>query len=104
MTVALIAGRAVLIAHALEHLDEAIRYTLTLPATQPGIRGFLLGSIFPGVATLDVAATGTDWPKIDRQTMISLLAFIDANAANDAAIARFYQQQRDSCAEMLNPS
>jgi farnesyl-diphosphate farnesyltransferase len=91
------AGRAELIRHTLAHLDQAIEYTTALPASARGIRAFLLGSILPAVATLEIAATGARRdPKIDRQAMRSILEFIES-APGDAEIRAWYDPHRARC-------
>lgn len=98
---------AELIRHTLKHLDEAIAYTAALPRDQIGIRTFLLGSILPAVATLEIAArAGHQLSKIDRATMQALLAFVEASAHDNDNIRRsFYEYYRSRCmgvAQMLS--
>ena len=94
-------GLAALTHHALGHLDEAIAYTTALPPAQTGIRTFLLGSILPAVATLEVAASAAQKaPKIDRQAMRSILDFVDS-APSDEAIRVLYDRQRRKSVEKL---
>ncbi|MBI4581459.1 MAG: squalene/phytoene synthase family protein [Planctomycetes bacterium] len=89
------ASRLALFRHAIGHLDVGLAYTLAVPRREAGIRRFLLGSLLPAIATLEVAAVGRDHqPKIDRPKMAEILALIGDEHTSDAAIAAWYDQHR----------
>lgn len=89
-------GRSTLITHTIAHLDEAIAYILAIPRDEQGLRTFLLGSVLPAIATLNVAArTDQLAPKIDRAEMLDLLAFIANHVADDDAIKTHYMKRRN---------
>ena len=84
-----------LLAHTLGHLDAAMRYILAVPPGETGIRTFLLGSVFPAVATLAVAASSTArQPKISRLAMAGILNTIRKHLANNAVLADWYARHR----------
>jgi farnesyl-diphosphate farnesyltransferase len=88
-------GKRELLAHTLGHLDSAMRYILALPPTETGIRIFLLGSVFPAIATLAVAASSTSrQPKISRLTMAGILHVIKTSLSDNEALATWYQRHR----------
>lgn len=96
-------GRAALIRHALGHLDEAIEYTLAIPPAQTGIRAFLLGSILPAVATLELAACGRqESPKIDRAAMRAILDLIESHPENEK-LRQAYESHRRGCLTLAHP-
>jgi farnesyl-diphosphate farnesyltransferase len=90
------AGLADLIEHTVGHLDEAMRYIAAIPPEQTGIRTFLLGSVLPAIATLEVAA-GTDdpQPKITRDTMAEILNLLACSAGDDALTRTWYDASRE---------
>ncbi len=88
-------GRREVIAHALSHLDAAMPYILAIPTCETGIRTFLLGSLLPAIATLEVAAPGTErHPKITRATMADILETIDRNVTDNATLDAWYRTRR----------
>ncbi len=79
----------------IEHLDAGLRYTLAVPCGEWGIRTFLLGSLLPAIATLEVAAPGTEThPKIDRARMLEIFDHIKRNVADDEALRGWYSECR----------
>lgn len=89
------AGRRLLIAHAVEHLNAGMEYILASPVEETGVRTFLLGSLLPAIATLEVAARGTEYqPKIDRNTMGEIFQCIQTHGADNAALTAWYKARR----------
>ena len=89
------AGRAGLIRHALGHLDQGLAYVRAVPLTEKGIRTFLLGSLLPAVATLEVAADGTNpRPKINRAKMGEIFSYVDHHGDDHQALTAWYDQHR----------
>lgn len=87
-----------LLRHTIDHLDAGLAYTLAIPAGETGIRRFLLGSLLPAIATLQVAAPGTSHhPKIDRTTMMEILALITDKATSNADVRAWYECRRSAC-------
>ncbi len=87
---------------AIGHLDAAIAYILAVPGGETGIRTFLLGSVLPAIATLEVAAGGTmAHPRIGREKMAEILACIERHVADDGELRRFYDQHRQRTLAML---
>lgn len=90
------AGRAELIGHTVGHLDAAMRYIAAIPADQKGIRTFLLGSVFPAIATLEIAAAGRQYhPKISRLKMGQIFTAITRKVGDQAALNGWYQRHRE---------
>jgi farnesyl-diphosphate farnesyltransferase len=88
-------GRAGVIGRCVEHLDAGLRYTLAVPHNEGGIRTFLLGSLLPAIATLEVAAPGTELhPKIERAKMHEIFDCVRENLGNDAALQAWYDDHR----------
>jgi len=88
-------GRAKLIGCAIRHLDAGLRYVLAIPTAETGIRTFLLGSLLPAIATLEVAAPGTEeHPKISRAKMTEIFSRIDRHLADDHSLAAWYAEHR----------
>ena len=88
-------SKAELMNRCIGHLDAGLRYSLTVPAGETGIRTFLLGSLLPAIATLEVAARGTELhPKIDRLKMAEIFELITISAGDDAAIRDWYNDHR----------
>lgn len=96
------AGRAELIRHAIGHLDAAMLYCLAVPPAETGIRTFLLGSLFPAIATLEVAAAGDQLqPKISRDQMVEILALVGGHGGENDTLATWYQCRRTATLERL---
>lgn len=96
------AGRAELIRHTLAHLDAAILYCRAVPGGETGIRTFLLGSLLPAVATLEVAAAGQQLqPKISRAQMTEILALITDHVSDDATLVTWYDARRTATLQRL---
>lgn len=96
------AGREELIRHTIGHLDEAMRYVMAVPRHERDIRTFLLGSLLPAIATLEVAAPGDELqPKITRGRMSEILALIAHSAQDDAALNAWYEAARARTLERL---
>lgn len=88
-------GRAELLRHTVGHLDAAMSYIREVPADETGIRTFLLGSVLPAIATLEVAARGTELhPKIDRAKMSEIFECIQANVGDNNALCAWYDQHK----------
>jgi farnesyl-diphosphate farnesyltransferase len=88
-------SRAELIGRCIGHLDAGLRYALDVPYSESGIRSFLLGSLLPAIATLEVAAPGTQaHPKIGRAKMLEILDCIRQNIADDEALRGWYTDHR----------
>lgn len=88
--------RSELFGHAVSHLDAAFAYIEAVPADETGIRTFLLGSFLPAIATLEVAAGGTQFhPKISRTKMNEIFACISGDLADNAALRRWYRHHRE---------
>lgn len=87
--------RGELFAHAVGHLDAGLRYALAVPQGETGIRRFLLGSLLPAIATLEVAAAGRQpHPKIDRSQMAEILELIVDPGTTDETISRWFASHR----------
>jgi farnesyl-diphosphate farnesyltransferase len=98
-------ARAKLIGRCIEHLDAGLRYSLALPHTEGGIRTFLLGSLLPAIATLEVAAPGAELhPKIERAKMHEIFDCIRDNLDNDAALQAWYDDHRQRTLATINPA
>ena len=97
-------SRAALFMHAIQHLDAGLGYTLEVPRGETGIRRFLLGSLLPAIATLEVVAAGTaHHPKIDRAKMVEILELmVDADRTDDA-LRDWYARHRERTLEALSP-
>jgi farnesyl-diphosphate farnesyltransferase len=88
-------SKAELMNRCIGHLDAGLRYSLAVPASESGIRTFLLGSLLPAIATLEVAAQGTELhPKIDRLKMAEIFELITISVGDDAAIRDWYTDHR----------
>lgn len=88
-------GLTTLLRHTVGHLDQALGYVLAVPASETGIRTFLLGSMLPAIATLEVAATGREHqPKISRVTMGEIFTLIAEHAAEDETVSKWYNLHR----------
>ncbi|HQE29303.1 MAG TPA: squalene/phytoene synthase family protein, partial [Phycisphaerae bacterium] len=95
-------GRREIFTRAVEHLDAGLEYTLTIPRENTGIRRFLLGSLLPAIATLQVAASGTEHhPKIDRDKMMHIIELIAAEQVTDEAIRTWYAEHRASVLDLV---
>jgi phytoene/squalene synthetase len=82
--------------HAISHLDAGLAYTMAVPRSEAGIRRFLLGSLLPAIATLEMAATTSQvHPRIDRDKMMEILELITAPDTSDAAIIAWYRAHCD---------
>jgi len=88
-------GRSQLIKHAIAYLDAGLRYVCSIPRAQTGIRIFLLGSLLPAIATLELCAAGTDYhPKIARSQMVKIFSIIDRYVSGDEEFTRWYDEHR----------
>ncbi len=84
------------------HLDAGLRYSLAVPAAESGIRTFLLGSLLPAIATLEVAAPGTEThPKIDRAKMAEIFDLITNSTAENQAMRNWYTAHRKRTVNLL---
>ena len=91
-----------LLGHAVDHLDAGLNYTMAIPAGETGILRFLLGSLLPAIATLQVAASGTSHqPKIDRATMLEILGLITDEHITDERIRQWYEEHKKALSHEL---
>lgn len=82
--------------HAVAHLDAGFEYTMAIGREETGIRRFLLGSLLPAIATLEVAAKGdAHHPKIDRAKMTEILELITDEAVTDSDLREWYGRHRE---------
>ena len=96
-------GRADLIGRCIAHLDAGLSYALAIPTHQAGIRRFLLGSLLPAIATLEVASPGREpAPKIDRTKMAEIFDCIERNIDHDDALRAWYDEHRRRTLASLN--
>ena len=85
-------GLGILIRHTIGHLREAMAYVRSVPPGESGIRAFLLGSLLPAIATLEVAASDRwEQPKIDRVKMREIFDWIGRHAADNDAVAEWFE-------------
>jgi farnesyl-diphosphate farnesyltransferase len=95
-------GRAELVNHTIEYLDHAIQYVQAVPADETGIRTFLLGSILPAIATLELAADGMDKnPKIDHSKMEEIFLCIERDDGRNGVHAAWYAEHRQRTLDKL---
>lgn len=88
-------GRAGLVNRAISHLDAGLRYVLAIRPEETGIRTFLLGSLLPAIATLEVAAPGTEHhPKITRAKMTEIFTRISRHVTDNDALTAWYTEHR----------
>ncbi len=88
-------GSRELIHHAISHLDAGLRYALAVPPDETGIRTFLLGSLLPAIATLELAARGdSHQPKISRSTMGDIFELIDRQICDNKKLSAAYAGYR----------
>jgi len=91
-----------LFARCIDHLDAGLRYTLAVPDDEGGIRTFLLGSLLPAIATLEVAAVDTQvHPKIDRAKMQEIFDCISRNLKDNRALRAWYDSHRQRVLGLL---
>ncbi|MCC6464514.1 MAG: squalene/phytoene synthase family protein [Planctomycetes bacterium] len=88
-------------------LDEALEYTLTVPASERDIRLFCALPLVFAVRTLARSLKTTDVfsenvLKITREEVRAIHAEVDANIANDAALRRIHQRERAEVIEQIN--
>ncbi|UCD27954.1 MAG: squalene/phytoene synthase family protein [Planctomycetota bacterium] len=88
-------SRAELIKHTIGHLDSAMRYIQAVPSSEIGIRTFLLGSVLPAIATLELAASGKDdHPKLDRTQMAAIFKCIEHHHNDSKVHLAWYEEHR----------
>jgi len=88
-------GKADLIKHAIKYLDSAMQYVQAVPYTEDGIRQFLLGSILPAIATMELASTGADRnPKISRAQMVDIFDCIEKHTGDNRIHVTWYEEHR----------
>lgn len=91
-----------LFGRCIDHLDAGLRYALAVPRAESGIRAFLLGSLLPAIATLEVAASGTQpHPKIDRAKMQEIFDCLDRSLADNAALQAWFDDHRRRTLQLL---
>lgn len=95
---------AELISHTIGHLDAGMQYIRAVPAGETGIRTFLLGSLLPAIATLEVTAPGCErQPKISRAKMGEIFDCISRHTGDDPALNAWYTTHRDRTLAALVP-
>ncbi len=82
------AGLRTLLGHAHGHLRNALRYTLAIPSSQPGIRRFCLRALGMALLTLRRIHAHPDFTsggqvKISRRTVKACLGFTNVAAGQD---------------------
>ncbi|HOW69411.1 MAG TPA: squalene/phytoene synthase family protein [Phycisphaerae bacterium] len=88
-------GRSRLIEHTIGHLDAGLDYIRAIPGSETGLRVFLLGSHLPAIATLELAAAGSEYhPKIDRTQMQEILALIATQGTDNERVTTWYNDHR----------
>jgi len=86
------------LARALDHLAEALIYSLAVPPEQEGIRCFCLLPLFFALRTLGRVA---DWregnrtgrPKISRQEVSDIVAAVTAHVRDDSFLRRLFSRE-----------
>jgi farnesyl-diphosphate farnesyltransferase len=97
-------GAAILIDRALEHLDAAQVYMLTVPAERADMRLFCLWAAHLALATLRIAANGNlagGGAKVDREELWKILELARENAADDRALQDIHDNYRDAVRSAL---
>lgn len=88
------------IGRAVEHLRQALDYSLAIPADREGIRAFCLLPLFFALRTLRAVVRhprdATLRPKITREEVAEITAAITSNLADDASLrARFAHELQE---------
>ncbi|UCG16171.1 MAG: squalene/phytoene synthase family protein [Phycisphaerales bacterium] len=101
--------RAVIVARAADHLDQALAYTLGYPAVPSGIRLFCLQPLMMALMTLDralthVDVTPDDRPKITREQVDDVMTTSRRLVGDDAALHEWYTRHRRVLAQRLADS
>lgn len=88
-------GARILIDRALEHMDVAQSYTLSIPPTRSDMRLFCLWAAHLALATLRIAASGNRTaPKVDREELWEVLERARGAVGNDAALQALHARYR----------
>jgi farnesyl-diphosphate farnesyltransferase len=93
-------------AKALNHLDEAMTYTLLIPRLEPRIRLFCLWPLFMAAATLgevlkDARVLGPDKVKISRAQVKRIMMQTSASCASNTLLRMQYARLRQMVVEGL---
>jgi len=97
-----------LVERARLHLDQALEYTLALPAEPAGLRVFCLLPLFFALRTLqlvcrkDAGLLETDRPKISRPDVIHIAERVYAHVADDQALRAWYATERAKKEPQIN--
>ncbi len=87
------AGLGILIRHTIGHLREAMAYVRAVPPREAGIRAFLLGSLLPAIATLEVAAADRqEQARIDRAKMGEIFDCIGRHGADNDVVGEWFER------------
>ncbi len=98
------AGRVQLVELALEHLDAAQSYILSLPAAREDMRLFCLWAAHLGLATLRriaAEAPGGAPPKVDRDELARVLDRARGAAGDDTALDALHREYRGAVTAAL---
>lgn len=98
-------GTRILIHRAVEHLDAAQRYILSLPPARSDMRLFCLWAAHLALATLRMAAdpgTPAGGVKISRDELWGAIERARIAAADDAALEEIHQEYRKAVLGCLN--
>jgi hypothetical protein len=94
------------IVRALEHMDTAEEYILSLPPRRTDMRRFCLYAAHLALATLYLAARpdawGTTQAKVSREDVAVILGRVDRHADDDTGLDSLYQGYRDAVAAAVD--
>jgi farnesyl-diphosphate farnesyltransferase len=93
------AGTRALVGRALEHLDAAQKYILTLPRTRPDMRLFCLWAQHLALATLYLVASrgpGSEPAKVSRQDLALILGRAERHVEDDRGLDHLYEGYREA--------
>ncbi|MCK6455736.1 MAG: squalene/phytoene synthase family protein [Phycisphaerae bacterium] len=97
------ARRALLIRHALRHLDEALEYVLVIPPDAEGIRLFCVWAMMLALGTLrEAACAGTMTPKVSRGEVQQVLAESRRRIGDDSRLCAWFAAYRTAVAQALD--
>jgi farnesyl-diphosphate farnesyltransferase len=90
-------GMRILVQRAVEHLEAAQRYAVSLPAAHADMRLFCLWAAHLALGTLGQTARfreGEGTPKLERATVTRILDRARAQVADDAALQDLFEEYR----------
>jgi farnesyl-diphosphate farnesyltransferase len=88
-------GTRILVARAVEHLDRAQAFLLSIPPSRPEMRLFCLWAAHLALATLRLAARAQGrTAKVSRADLTVILETTRARAGEDSALQNLYLQSR----------